>query len=176
MSHNPSEAFLGELEFDYNLSHSMVVGCSLFFATCMTFFGYQCATNDRGLVLNGIPFDPFEATVFYGFVAATSFFCLGVGTWLFFRRGRIAFGSEVLLIPKSWWSTAAKCIPYRDLRGLRIGIRCSAITGARLLYIHHACGFECLSEAMFSSGTTFDEFQQLLIRKMKEHEVPDAMD
>ena len=171
MNHKSSEAFLTVLEFNYNLSRAAIVSWLLFFATSMTFFGYQCVTNDRGLVLNGIPFDPFGATVFYGFVAATSMFCLGAGTWLLFRRGRIAFGSEVLLIPKSWWSTAEKVVPYRDLRGVRLGIRCSAISGARLLYIHHTCGFECLSAAMFSSDAAFDEFQQLLIRKLNESEV-----
>lgn len=176
MNHKSSEASLCDREFDYNLSRAAIVGWSLFFATSATVFGYHCITNERGLILNGIPFTPFAATVFYAFIAGVSMFCLGMGVWLSFRRRRIAFGKEGLLIPKSWWSSAEKSVPYRDLQGVRLGVKGSAITGARLLYVQHKRGVECLSAAMFSSDAAFDEFQQLLIQKTNEHEIPGTVD
>ncbi len=176
MNHSSSESPLWEREFDYNLSRTAIFGWSLFFATSAIVFGYQFVANERGLILNGIPFTPFAATVFYGFVAGVSMFCLGMGAWLSFRRGRVAFGKEDLLIPKSWWSSLETSVLYRDLRGVRLGVRGSAITGARLLYIQHARGLECLSAAMFSSDAAFDEFQQLLVQKMNAHEITGVAD
>lgn len=164
-----------EREFDYNISRKSAIGWSLFFAASATVFAYQCATNDRALELNGIPFTPFGASVFYGIVAGVSVLCVAMGLWLWIRRGRIAFSPEGLLIPKSWWSSAERLLPYRDIRGIRLGDRLSAVTRARLLYVVHKRGSECLSAAMFASEAAFDDFQRLLEEKMREHGLSDTL-
>ena len=176
MNHKSSETQLCDPEFGYSSPRAATVAWSLFFAASAMVFGYDCVTNERALIINGIHLSPFAATVFYGFVAGVSMFCLGMGVWLLSRCRRIVFGKEWLVIPKSWWSSAEKIVPYRDLRGVRLNEKGSAINGARLLYVQHKRGTECLSAAMFSSDATFNEFQQLLMQKMKEQEVPCPLD
>ena len=176
MNYESNDASLFEREFHYEHSRGAIVFWSFFFAISALVFTYECAVNDRGLVINEvIPFTPFGATVFYGFVAGASMFCVGLGVRLSFRRGRIAFGKDGFLMPKPWWSFEEKYVPYRDLRGFFLRANGSAITGASLLYVKHERGVECLTAAMFSSHNAFDEFRQLLIEKKNQHEVPDAV-
>jgi hypothetical protein len=155
-----------EREVDYYLSRAAVDGWMLFFAVSATVFSYQCVTNHRALILNGIIFlPPFAATLFYGFVAGVSLGCIGLGAAVWFHRKRITFWKTGILIPRSHWSRRRKFVSYADLREVRLGTRRSAITGATLLYVQHKHGVEVLSAAMFSSETAFDEFCELLRNK-----------
>ena len=70
MNYESNDASLFEREFHYEHARVAIVFWSFFFAISALVFSYKCAVNDRGLVINEvIPFTPFGATVFYGFVA-----------------------------------------------------------------------------------------------------------
>src|SRR5437868_5302898 len=125
-----------EREYDYNLSRGVTIGSALFLTSGSAIFAWRAETNDRGLILNGIPMEQGTATMFYAAMAAVAFVAAATMVWLSLRRAHIGLSQDALIVPASWWSTGDKRIPYRDIVGIRLGIRRSAISGAQQLVIY----------------------------------------
>ena len=57
------------IEYPYKPRPRVMLGCVAFFGLIAAGMTYEAITNDRGLILNGIPLSPRGATIFYAVVA-----------------------------------------------------------------------------------------------------------
>lgn len=176
MDHVSTDETTPQREFDYVLPRGTTRFWVLFCIVGAILFGYECVTNDRGLIINGmIPFTPFGATVFYGLCAAGFVFTLGFRLQLLYRRRTIAIADASLRFPKAWWSSETRTVRFEDIRSARLASTASAVDGGRLLTMRDKSGTAIFAEGLFSSPAEFDEFLHLLTRSVTKHGDPDAL-
>lgn len=109
-------------EYESKPSWVVIALCAVFFGAGAAILGYIAATNDRGLVINGIlPLSRDGATVFDWSLCALSIGFVVIAAIVAARRlkyrQRIAFTPQSLVVPVSRSSTDEIVTNYADMPG-----------------------------------------------------------
>jgi hypothetical protein len=97
--------------------------CAVLFGACAAFTAYKAATNDAGLILNGIiTLEPAEATVFFWVIAALGAGLVLLALLLTTRRITsphvLEIGTDAMLLPHGLFQMHTSRIPYSDIQGI----------------------------------------------------------
>lgn len=157
-----------EREYDYKPKWTLIVLCALFFGLAAVVLGVKAASNDRGVIINGIiELDPDGATIFYWVLCVCGVGFVAISAFLAYHRltfhQRLAFGPAAVILPRSRWSAEDKVIAYRDISALST----ARIYGQRFLYVTHAGGPSTIMASMLPSKAAFDEVCELLEDKVR---------
>jgi len=95
-----------------------------FFGACLVFYVWRTATNDRGLIINGLfELERDGATVFFASLAVASAGFVLVGLWAVSTRIRapsyLVLDEESLSIP-SRFGRKARTVPYAAIRDIQL--------------------------------------------------------
>jgi len=144
--------------YSYNPKATTIILCVLFFGACAAVLGWKAATNDRGLILNGIfTFSEGGASIFYWILAALSVGFVLIGFLLTIQR---AIGSVSLEITDSWVS-----IPHGFIKKKITKVEFADVTdlsetevqGQRFFYLHTPKKKYCLNRALMPSKDQYEE-------------------
>ena len=141
-----------------------MLACAGFFGVCSAFFLHRAATNDRGLLINGIvELGPRGATAFYGAFAMLSvgFVLVGVAGVLVRLRGKryIELDEQALYMPARWAGPTQRVL-YVEITSLFS----EEVAGQRMLHIAHNGGKITVAAVMLESERTLDEIAEELER------------
>jgi hypothetical protein len=95
-----------------------------FFGACLVFYVWRTATNDRGLIINGLlELERDGATVFFATLAVASAGFVLIGVWAVSTRMRapsyLVLDEESLSIP-SRFRRKARTVPYAAIRDIQL--------------------------------------------------------
>jgi hypothetical protein len=159
---SPSTAAAGR-ELSYLPRWRTILGAGGFFAVCAVVLAYEAATNERGLIVNGIlHFDPDGATTFYQVLAGLSLCFVLASIALAVQRTvmpqRLLFGDASMTVPVSRWSRETQTIAYRDVRRITM----QRVSGQIFLHVHHPRGKFVIVASMLPSSRDFAQVRDLL--------------
>lgn len=117
----------------------MVWAGVLFFGAGAVVLGEKAWTNDRGLILNGIPFSEFGATVFYWVLAGVSALFVPLAVWILFATlvhgvPDVVLTAESISFPVGIRVKRAFVLPLRDIEN----ISQTEVSGQRFLMLKTA--------------------------------------
>jgi hypothetical protein len=157
-----------EREYDYKPKWTHIVFCALFFGLGAVVLGVKAASNDRGLIINGmIELGPDGATMFYWILCMCGVGFVAISAFLAYHRltlhQRLTLGPAAVIFPESRWSADEKVIAYRDISALST----DRIHGQQFLYITHLRGTYTIMASMLPSKAAFDEVCEFLEDKVR---------
>jgi len=158
-------------EYEYKSSWAVIIFCAIFFGAGAAVLGNAAATNDRGLVINGIiPLTQNGATTFYWFLCALSIGFVAISALLTVHRlthhQRIAFTPQSIILPSSRWSSEETTINYDDITSLS-GAK---VNGQRFLYVFRNDGKQfTIAASLLPTRGSFNEVGELLHHRIRLH-------
>ena len=157
----------GDREFAYRPRWSVIVGGALFFSACFFVLRSQAASNNRGLVINGlIELSPANATRFYVSLCWLSFGFVAISIFLLMVRltnaQKLRLTNDGLHAPKRAWSRQPMFIAYTDVLSMET-VRVSRQT---FLKIVHSRGKLNVAGSMLESQDAFDQFGDALAQRV----------
>lgn len=153
-----------EREYPYRYSAAVVFGPTVGFGTLGALMLWMALTSEEGFVL----FNLFEvsplgarimAWVFAVFFLGLFVACVPVVVNFLTTRRRLAFTENTLLVPRGFWSTAVRPIPYGDIVELVPHVD---VQGNRSLIVRWGAGKFPIEEIALPSKTAFEEINSLL--------------
>lgn len=153
-------------EFAYRPQWGVLIASGLICGIGGYFFQAEAASNDRGLIINGIiELSTSGATTFYLVFSWLLFALVTPVAFLLIARllnpQTLVLADDGLYLPKRPWSREPTLIRYGDIRG----VLAYEINGQQLLDITHAGGVQHVPRALFESAQEFDEFTRELARR-----------
>ena len=135
----------------------------VFFGACTFFMGNEAATNEQGLILNGIiEFSTKGATIFYWAIAASSLAFVVLGFLLLIisisSKREIVITEDSITSPKSGLSKQNITVHFSDITGMYI----QTVNKTKILNIEHHYGKLSIASSMLPSKTQFDELVSLI--------------
>ncbi len=151
--------------YAYKPKLTVIALCVLLFGACATLFGYMAATNDRGLVLNGVfTFDAGGASVFYWVLFALSLGFVAMGGLLVVQRLSGSLNLEIteaeIRIPQGLIKKTVRRIPVKDVEDVSE----TEVNGQRFFYLHTSAGKYCVNRAMMPSKNDYEEAKSLMMK------------
>lgn len=154
-----------EHEYPYRYSAGVVFGPAIAFGVLGGLMVYLALTYDEeGVVLfHIIELSPLGVRIM-GWVLAGLFLglfvaCLPIVVNFLTTRRRLAVTATALLVPRGFWSTADRPIPYREIAEL---VPHLDTQGRRSLIIRHPKGKFVIEEIALPSRAVFEEICSLL--------------
>ena len=137
--------------------------CGLFFCFCAVSLACRAATNDRGLILNGIiTFSPYGASVFYWTLSASSGLFVVVAILAFTGVRSSAFlelTADALLIPRGSLGRRPRRICYTEI----VSISEFSVVGSKSLGIHTTTGQCWIASTLLPSREDYEALKRFLI-------------
>ena len=129
----------------------------LFFGACLAFYVWRAATNDRGLIINGlIELETGGATAFFATLAVGSGGFVLVGLWAMSLRLRapsyLVLDESSLSIPARLFRKA-KTVPYATIRDIQL----VNVQGQSMLQIATDSGKVTIAAVMLASDAQLRE-------------------
>ncbi len=154
-----------EVRIPYRPNKLLFVGAILLFGFGSVFFCHLAATNDRGLILNGIiRFSSQGATVFYWvlFAISSSFVAVGLAALVssLMVKREIVLTATSISSPKNGFTKAVVQVDFSDITGVQL----QTVQGTKLLYIHHTGGTLTIPNSMVSGKESFEKLVELMKR------------
>ena len=137
--------------------------CILFFGLCTAVLGVKAASNDRGLILNGIlTFSEQGASIFYWILTALSFGFVVIGLLVIIQRATGTLNLELseneLKIPSGFFKKTMTQVSLSDVTGISE----LEVHGQKFLYLHTAERKFCVSRALMPSKQSYEEIKELI--------------
>ena len=171
----PAPVFTGErdasrphvLRYRYVARLGKMLLVLLFFAGCLAFYVWRAATNDRGLIINGvIELGSSGATLFFATLAAASAGFVLIGLWAlaahFGAPSYLVFDEDALSIP-SRFGRKPRSVPYAAIRSMQL-VR---IQGQSMLQITTDGRSATLAAIMLASDAQLREVRELLSARVR---------
>jgi hypothetical protein len=141
----------------------------VFFTMCGLVIRHMAATNDQGLVLEGlIRLSVEHATIFYWVLSWMSFamvafavFSLAMGLA---NPQSVTLADDGVYVPNKPWSRQRRLIRYSDISAI-VSHKVRHIVFVKIV---HAGGKKDLPDSMFESKRAFEEFRQGLLERCKD--------
>ncbi len=156
-----------EVRYPYKPKLIVFILSIAFFVACAAVLGYVAATNDRGLILNGIiKFSENGATIFYWCLAGASvllalFGVLGLVKGITSKREVLAT-QEAISAPKSGVSNKIITINYSGIIDLNVQV----IQKQKFLNIFYSEGKLSIPQSMLPSKKAFEELADFVVSKV----------
>ena len=153
----------GDREFPDRPRWSGILFGGFFFTFCAAVLAHRAATNERGLIIDGIiRLEPDSATTFYRVLAALGVCFVVAACFLaayrLTSRQRLVFGATAMNVPASRWSSATRAIAYRDIRQMTL----HRVSGQTFLTLRHTGGKFVVVASMLPSNEAFAEVRAIL--------------
>jgi hypothetical protein len=139
----------------------------VFFAVCALVIAEEAATNDRGLILEGIfRFSPHGATVFYWMLAGLS--ALFVLAALFLAVARLStdrylqLESDAVILPHGFLQTKLSRVPYSSIATVSEVI----VKGQKSLRLHTSSRKYAISASLLPSDHVYVQLRQLIAERV----------
>ena len=141
----------------------MIFG-AVFFAVCAASLTWRAATNERGLILNGvITLTPFGASAFYWVLAGLSTLFVILEIVLAFARVRGAAFLELtvdtLVIPRGFAGKKFRRIPYAEI----VAVSEFSVVGTRSLGIRTATRQYWVAATVLPSHEDYEALKRFLV-------------
>jgi hypothetical protein len=145
-----------------------------FFTLCAVFYFYKTATNDRGLILNGL--------LEFGAAGATAFYCtLGVLSLMFVLSAvlGVAHGlirRPVLIVADDYITVPGTFLRRRENRIVLSQITAASIQkiyGQQLLTVWSGASKVTIARSMMPSQELFDRLVQIVAQKKEPNQSPE---
>jgi hypothetical protein len=163
------------LEREYRTKWTVIVSCAALFGLCAAVLGSVAASNDRGLVINGIIELGHEgATVFYWALAGLSGGFVVLAAFLAYHRitfrQRLVLDRSALTIPASRWSRQEKQIAFSRIHRLSE----TTVNGQRFLNVEHTGGKDTITASMLPSADAYEAVCELLAKRVRERRTSES--
>jgi hypothetical protein len=155
-------------EFVYTPRWSVMIACAVFFGICGFVIRAKAASNDRGLIINGIiELSAPSATTFYWVLSWLSFGFVAMAALMLvvrlLNRQKLVLAEDGLYAPKWTWSRTPTYIAYRDI----LGVSSFTVSGQQFLKIVHIGGKQNVTASLLESKYAFEEFCEELSRRLQ---------
>ncbi len=156
------------IEYPYKPRAWVMVGVVAFFALCGAVMAYTAITNDRGLILDGIPLSPRGATIFYSVVASLSVLLAlaglaGLVAGLTSEK-RLRLTPTELHLPGRPWSRTTTVVPLGEI----VDVGLQSVHKQRFLMVRHRGGTLSIAESLLPGRAAFEEVGQALVARMRK--------
>ena len=152
--------------FPYQIEPAIPILWGVALALGAIAFTISAMTNNRALILNGIPIPQEEATIFYWVMSAvsTGVFVMSVHFAIQARLHpkRISLSEHSIAIPNARWSSRIKSIPYATISDMAL----IKVRGQQFLYITHRGGRTIVNSALFATESDYDPFCHSLMERV----------
>jgi len=137
---------------------------AVFFSFCAAILAWQAATNERGLILNGIiTLSPHGASAFYWVLAGLSSLFVMLEVVLAFARIRgsafLELTADTLVIPRGFAGRKFRRIPYAEI----VAISEFSVTGTKSLGIRTVTGQYWVAAGVLPSNEDYEALKRFLI-------------
>jgi hypothetical protein len=155
-------------EFAYQPRWGIIIAAAVFFTACGLLIRSEAASNDRGLVINGIiELSRERATIFYWVLSWMSFAFVALAAVMLVVRilnpQKVVLSSDGVYAPRWAWSRQPTFIRYADV----ISMSTYSVSGQEFLKVVHARGKHNLAASMFKSKSSFEDFREELARRLR---------
>jgi hypothetical protein len=155
-------------EFVYTPRWSVMIAGVFFFGIAGFVIRAEAASNDRGLIINGvIDLSASSATTFYGVLSWLSFGFVAIAALMLIVRvlnpQKLVLAEKGLYAPKWAWSRTATFIAYRDV----LAISAFKVRNHEFLKIVHSGGKQNVAASLLKSKSAFEEFCHELSRRIQ---------
>ena len=149
--------------YPYNPKATTIMLCILFFGACAAVLGWKAATNDRGMILNGIfTFSEEGASIFYWILSALSLGFVLIGILLTIQRAMgsvdLEITSSAIRIPHGFIKKTTSEVNLKDVTGFSE----TEVQGQRFFYLYTPGKKYCLNRALMPSKEAYEEAKALV--------------
>jgi len=159
------------LEYPYAAKPRSILLAIGFFVACAAVFVRAAATNDRGLIIEGlITLSTPRATIAYWCMAAVSmvFVAAGAAGLMSNRRGPrvVRLTATELQAPKSAFARQPTVVRLDDVRGVAL----REIHRQRMLTVAHSGGSLTITQSMLPGRAEFDALSEALHSRLQRRD------
>lgn len=154
-------------EFPYRMHPLAALLAIVFFGACLGLFVWLAATNEVGLILNGvIELGPTGATIFYVVLGVLSggFVVAGL-LGLVAPEHTLLIGADQATIPCGPMLRKQTVVRFAEVSRVTV----SEAQGTRLFTLHHPGGKTSVSNRFLKGRGTFKEVTRLLEERIRGH-------
>ncbi len=149
--------------YPYHPKATTIILCILFFSACAAVLGWEAATNDRGLILNGIfTLSENGASNFYWVLAALSVGFVFMGVLIAVQRLTGSLSLQItdsaVHIPSGFIKKNITEVAFSDV----INLSETAVQGQRLFCLHTPKKKYHLNRALMPSKADYEEAKALI--------------
>ena len=149
---------MSELRIPYKPNKVIFILATSLFGVCAGIMGKVAATNDRGLILNGLlEFSPQGATIFYWVITAAALGFVVAGTLALvnsmFSNREIVVTNDSITSPKNGLSKQNVTVNFSDITGINM----RTIQKTKILSIEHVGGKLSIPNSMLPSKASFED-------------------
>ncbi len=157
---------MSEVRIPYKPNKIIFLLAIAFFGVCAGIMGNVAASNDRGLILNGIiEFSPQGATIFYWVISflALAFVLVGIFALVksMFSKREIVITNDSITSPKSGFSKQNITVNFSDITGISM----QTIQKTKILNIEYPGGKLSIPNSMLPSKASFEELVSQLQKR-----------